>query len=158
MKKPGTYSQIYVHVVFAVKNRQNLLQSPWRTEVFKYMSAILEAKGHQPIVVNGVSDHVHLFFSLSPEAALSGLVRDLKINTTRFIRTRQFVDGPFSWQQGYGAFTYSRSQFDRVCHYIRNQEEHHRNDTFQEEYRTLLVKFGIPYDQNYLFEASEKGD
>ncbi len=151
----GTFSQIYIQVVFAVKGRQNLLQKPWRDEVFKYMSGIITGKGQKPIIVNGVADHVHLFIGLKPAMCISDLVRDIKNNTSNFINEKNFIQGKFSWQEGYGAFSYSHSQIEHVYEYILNQEEHHRKKTFKEEYIGFLKKFSIVHDEKYLFEWIE---
>ena len=152
---PGTFSQIYIQVVFAVKRRENLLQKPWRDEVFKYMAGIIKEKNQKPIIVNGVTDHVHLFIGLKPVMSLSDLVRDVKNNTTNFINDRKFLNNKFSWQEGYGAFSYSHSQLDTVYQYILNQEEHHKKKTFKAEYLELLEKFEIEYDEKYLFDWIE---
>ena len=148
----GTYSQMYIQVVFAVKGRQNLLEKSFRTEVFRYMSGIITQKKQKPIIVNGVSDHVHLFIGLKPSMAVSDLVRDVKNNTSNFINDRKFVNGRFSWQEGFGSFSYSHSHISRVYHYILNQEEHHRRSTFKAEYLHLLRNFEIPHDEKYLFD------
>ena len=110
----GTYSQIYIQVVFAVKGRENFLHEEWRQEVFKYMAGIIKNKGQKPIIVNGVSDHAHVFIGLRPSMALSDLVRDVKNNTTNFINDHNWIKGKFSWQEGYGAFSYSHSQIENV--------------------------------------------
>src|SRR6266487_5607316 len=151
----GTYSQIYIQVVFAVQGRQNLLQREWRHEVFKYMSGIIKNKGQKPIIVNGVSDHVHAFVGLNPSMALSDLVRDVKNNSTNFINDNKWVKGKFCWQEGYGAFSYGHSQIDNVYNYISNQEKHHNEQTFQEEYKGFLKKFEIEHDVKYMFEWVE---
>jgi REP element-mobilizing transposase RayT len=147
----GTFSQIYIQVVFAVKGRENLLQKPWRDEVFKYMSGVVKNKGQKSIIVNGVTDHVHLFIGLKPSIALSELVRDVKNNTSNFINEKKFVGRKFSWQEGYGAFSYSHRQLDTVYQYILNQETHHKKKTFKEEYLVFLQKFEIEHDEKYLF-------
>ncbi len=152
---PGTFSQIYIQVVFAVKRRENLLQKPWRDEVFKYMAGIIKEKNQKPIIVNGVTDHVHLFIGLKPVMSLSDLIRDVKNNTTNFINDKKFLNTKFSWQEGYGAFSYSHSQLDTVYQYILNQEEHHKKKTFKAEYLELLEKFEIEYDEKYLFDWIE---
>jgi putative transposase len=152
----STFSQIYIQVVFAVKGRQNFLQKPWRDEVFKYMSGIIKAKNQKPIIVNGVSNHVHLFIGLKPSIALSDLVRDVKNNSTNFIKEQKFIKGNFSWQEGFGAFSYAHSQIDQVYQYILNQEEHHRKKSFKEEYLDFLRKFEIEYEEKYLFEWYEE--
>ncbi len=151
----GTYSQIYIQVVFAVKERENLMQKPWQIEVFKYMNGILKGKNQKPIIVNGVEDHVHLFFGLQPSISISDLVRDIKSNTTKFINDNKFVKGKFVWQEGYGAFSYSHSQIDNVYQYILNQEIHHQKKTFREEYIDFLKKFNIEHDEKYLFNWIE---
>ena len=151
----GTYSQIYIQVVFAVKGRQNLLAKQWLDEVFKYMSGIITNKVQKPIIVNGVDDHVHAFIGLKPSMALSDLVRDVKNNSTNFINDHTWINGKFSWQDGYGAFSYSHSQIENVYNYILNQEQHHHKQTFQEEYLDFLKKFEIEHDVKYLFEWIE---
>jgi REP element-mobilizing transposase RayT len=149
---PGTYSQIYIQAVFAVKFRENVLLEPWRNEVFKYMTGIIENKGHKSIIANGVEDHVHLFIGLKPSMALSDLIRDIKNNTSNFINEKRFVKGRFAWQEGYGAFSYAHSQIESVYQYILNQEQHHQTKTFKEEYIDFLTKFNIDHDQKYLFD------
>ena len=148
----STYSQIYIQYVFAVKGRQNLLHKAWREEVFKYISGIIKAKDQKPIIVNGVADHVHVFVGLKPSMCISDLVRDIKNNSSKFINEQGWINGKFSWQEGYGAFSYAHSQIDNVYHYILNQEEHHRKKTFKEEYLEFLQKFEVEYDDKYLFD------
>jgi REP element-mobilizing transposase RayT len=150
----GTYSQIYIQIVFAVRGRQNLLAQEWRQDVFKYMAGIIKNKGQKPIIVNGVSDHVHAFVELKPAMALSDLVRDVKNNSTNFINDNKWLQGKFSWQEGYGAFSYSHSQIKSVYNYIFNQEKHHATQSFKDEYIEFLKKFGIEHDLKYLFEWS----
>jgi putative transposase len=151
----NTYSQIYIQVVFAVQGRQNLLAREWRDDVFKYMSGIIKNKGQKPIIVNGVFDHVHAFIGLKPSMALSDLVRDVKNNSTNFIKDNNWIHGKFSWQEGYGAFSYAHSQVENVYNYILNQEQHHAKQTFKEEYMDFLRKFEIEHDIKYLFEWME---
>lgn len=151
----GTYSQIYIQVVFAVYGRQNLLKKEWRDEVFKYMSGIVKNKGQKPIIVNGVSDHVHMFVGLKPAMALSDLVRDVKNNSSNFINEHAWIKGKFNWQEGYGAFSYSHSQISNVYDYVLNQEKHHSQQTFKDEYMDFLKKFEIKHDVKYLFEWIE---
>lgn len=148
----GTFSQVYIQIVFAVNGRSNLLQEPWREEVFKYMAGIIKGKNQKSIIVNGVSNHVHLFIGLKPSMSVSDLVRDVKNNSTNFINDRKWISGKFSWQEGFGSFSYSHSQIDQVYQYILNQKEHHRKKTFKEEYLDFLRKFEIEYDEKYLFE------
>lgn len=148
----GTYTQIYIQVVFAVKGRQNLLHKPWREQVFKYISGIIKEKGHKPIIVNGVADHVHCFIGLKPAMSISDLVRDIKNNSSKFINQQNWLSCKFQWQGGYGAFSYSHTHVGRVYQYILNQEAHHRRKTFREEYLEFLEKFEVPFDRQYLFE------
>jgi putative transposase len=152
---PGTFSQIYLQIVFAVKGRANLLQKPWREDVFKYMAGIIKSKNQKPIIVNGVSDHVHLFIGLRPSMSISDLVRDIKNNSSKYINEQNLVKGKFAWQEGFGVFSYSHSHIDSVYQYILNQEEHHRKKHFKEEYMAFLEKFEIDYDVKYLFEWIE---
>ena len=148
----GTYSQIYIQIVFAVQGRKNLLLKHWREEVFKYMSGIITAKDQKAIIVNGVSDHVHVFVGLKPAMRISDLARDIKNNSSKFINESKFVKNKFSWQVGFGAFSYGKSQIKNVYKYIENQEQHHKKATFQQEYLDLLEKFEIEYDKKYLFD------
>ena len=148
----GTFSQMYVQVVFAVKGRHNLITKPWNEDVHKYIAGIIQGKNQKSIIVNGMPDHIHVFLGLRPSTAISDVVRDIKNNSTNFINEQQFVKGKFSWQEGYGAFTYSHSQVKGIYDYILNQEEHHATKTFKEEYIGLLEKFEIKYDEKYLFD------
>ena len=148
----GTFSQIYIQYVFAVKGRENLLQKPWRDEVFKYISGIIKGKNQKPIIVNGVSDHVHVFVGLNPAMNISDLVRDIKNNSSNFINDLKFLKKKFAWQGGYGAFSYAHSQIQNVYQYIANQEIHHRKNTFKEEYIDFLQEFEIEFNDKYLFD------
>ncbi len=148
----GTFSQIYIQLVFAVKYRENFLRKEFREEIFKYMSGIVTNKGQKSIIINGVEDHVHLFVGLKPSMKISDLARDVKNNTTNFINDRKFLNHKFSWQEGYGAFSYSHSHIDNVYKYILNQEKHHQKRSFREEYLELLEKFQIEFKDEYLFE------
>ena len=149
---PGTFSQIYIQVVFAVKGRENLINKTWKEEMNKYIAGIIKGKDQKPIIVNGMPDHIHAFIGLRPSMSISDLVRDIKNNSTNFINERNFVKGKFSWQEGYGAFSYSHSQIQNVYDYILNQEEHHKKKTFKEEYLDFLNKFEVEYNEQYLFE------
>ena len=148
----GTYSQLYIQIVFAVKGRDNVIINPWRDELYKYIAGIITGKGHKSIIVNGMADHIHAFVGLKPSMAISDLVRDIKNNSSKFINEHRFVKGKFRWQEGYGAFSYSHSQIQNVYDYILNQEEHHKRKTFREEYLDFLKKFELDYNDEYLFE------
>ncbi|MEO6455507.1 MAG: IS200/IS605 family transposase [Ginsengibacter sp.] len=149
---PGTFSQIYIQVVFAVKGRENLISYNWKTELHKYIAGIIKGKGHKSIIVNGMPDHIHAFVGLKPVMSISDLVRDMKNNSSNFVNDHKLVRGKFSWQEGYGAFSYSHSQIQRVYDYILNQEKHHKNKTFKKEYLEFLRKFEVVYNEKYLFE------
>ena len=151
----NTYSQISIHVIFAVKGRENLLHDKFRNDVFKYISGILSNLHQKPLAVGGMPDHVHVFFGMSTDSKLSDIVRDVKANSSRFINENKFVKTKFHWQEGYGAFSYSRSQRDSVIKYIINQEKHHSKKSFKEEYLELLTKFEVEYFNRYLFEWIE---
>ncbi|TVR79366.1 MAG: IS200/IS605 family transposase [Saprospirales bacterium] len=151
----GTFSQIYIQYIFAVKGRQSLLQKPWRTEVFKYMVGIIKGKNQKPIIANGVADHVHVFVGLRPSMRISDLVRDIKNSSSKFINQQNFIKGKFEWQEGYGAFSYGHSQIDNVYRYIEQQEIHHKKKTFKEEYLDFLQKFEVDYDEKFLIEWLE---
>ena len=151
----GTYSQVYIQVVFAVKGRQNLISKKWKEDLYKYIAGIIKGKGQKSIIVNGMPDHIHAFIGLKPAMAISDLVRDIKNNSANFINELKFVRGHFSWQKGYGAFSYSHSHIENVFNYIQNQEKHHKGTTFREEYLDFLKKFKVEYEERYLFEWYE---
>jgi len=151
----GTFSQIYIQAVFAVKGRENLIRREWKDELHKYIAGIIKGKDQKSIIVNGMPDHIHTFIGLRPSMAISDLLRDIKNNSSNFINDKKWVRGRFSWQGGYGAFSYSHSQIETVYNYILNQEEHHRRKTFREEYLQFLKEFDVPYEERYLFEWIE---
>lgn len=151
----GTFSQIYIQIVFAVKGRENLISKQWKDELHKYIAGIIKAKEQKPIIVNGIADHIHCFIGLKPSMAIADLTRDIKNNSSKFINGKGWVKGKFQWQEGYGAFSYAHSQIKQVYNYILNQEEHHKNKTFKEEYIDLLNKFEIEHKPEYLFEWIE---
>ena len=148
----NTYSQVNIHCVFAVKGRENLITKSFRDDLHRYMSGILKNDGSFPLAVNGWLDHVHVFFELPMTVAISDQMRMLKATSSKWINDNKLVKGKFSWQEGYGAFSYAKSQRDVVINYIKNQEEHHQRQSFKQEYLELLKKFEIPYDERYIFE------
>jgi len=152
---PNTYSQIYIQVVFAVSNRQSLIQSHFKEILFKYVAGMMRNAGETLIAVNGMPDHIHIFVGLQPTTAVSDLVKDIKIATSRLINDKKWVRGRFSWQEGYGAFSYSRSHLSKVARYIENQEAHHTRRTFRDEYLEMLKNFRIEHDERYLFKWIE---
>ena len=148
----NTYSQLNVHCVFAVNGRQNFITKDFRDDLHRYMSGILKKDGSFPLAVNGWKDHVHVFFELPVTMSVSEQMRMLKATSSKWINDNKFLKGKFSWQEGYGSFSYSRSQRNSVIQYIVKQEEHHKAQTFREEYLTLLKKFEIPFEDKYVFE------
>ena len=151
----NTYTQIYLHVVFAVEGRQNLIAPEHNDELQKYITGIVTAQRHKLIAINNMPDHLHLLVGLRPDAALSDLVRDVKAGSSKFINEKRWVMGRFSWQEGFGAFSHARSQLGAVIRYIQNQQKHHAKQSFRDEYLDLLEKFGVEYDQKYIFKTDE---
>lgn len=147
----NTYTQIYIHVVFAVEGRQNLIKPEHKDELQKYIAGIVSGQRQKLIAVNNMPDHLHLLVGLRPDSCLSDLVGDVKTGSSNFINKKRWVAGRFSWQEGFGAFSYSRSQLDAVVRYIKNQQKHHARKSFREEYVELLEKFGVDYDPKYIF-------
>ena len=151
----GTFSQIYLHIVFAVKFRDKLIAKSWEDRLYAYLAAIINEKGSKPIIINGMPDHVHLFIGYRPKTAIPDLVRELKNNSSKFINDQKLLPAKFAWQEGYGAFSYGQSQIDAVYKYIQNQEQHHKQKSFREEYVALLQRFEIEFDEKYLFDWME---
>ena len=149
---PNTYSQIYIQIVFTVKGRENLIHTSFKDELYKYICGIVNGNKQKVYAINGMPDHIHILASIKPDISLSDLVRDIKANSSKWLNAKNFVKGKFQWQEGFGAFSYSKSQLDTVIRYIENQEAHHSKKTFKEEYLQFLNEFNIEYDQRYLFE------
>lgn len=148
----STYTQIHIHAVFAVKNRTALLSKEWRDRFYQYMGCIIKDQGHKVLAIGGTSNHVHLFFGLHPSQSLSSLMLRVKRETSEWINREKLTLGRFQWQNGYGAFSYSKSQISNVINYIQNQEQHHARKSFREEYLDILEKFGIEYDVRYMLD------
>ncbi|MET3731038.1 IS200/IS605 family transposase [Moheibacter stercoris] len=146
------FHQIYVQLVFAVKGRQSLIKDSWEIELYSYIGGILKEKGNKPLAINGMPDHIHIFYSHNPNLGISELVREIKKSSNIFINSKGFVLGKFEWQQGYGAFSYNKSAVSNVINYIDNQKIHHQKTSFQSEYKSLLEKFEIEYKEEYLFD------
>jgi REP element-mobilizing transposase RayT len=152
---PNTYSQIYLQIVFAVKGRQNIIKESFREEIQKYMSGIISNKKQKAYSIYSMPDHTHIFVSIKPDISISDVVRDIKANTSSFIKEKKFLDEPFSREEGFGAFSYSKSQSERVNNYILNQPFHHDKRNFKEEYLEFLKNYDVAYDDKYLFEFYE---
>jgi len=151
----NTYTQLYIHFVFAVQNRISLINPKWQTDLYKYMSGIISNNGHKMFAINGMPDHVHMLVGMRPTQSLSDLMQDIKGSSSTWINERRLTKGRFQWQEGYGAFSYSKKELPLIINYIKNQEEHHRQKTFMEEYMELLQEFEIAYDEKYIFKLPE---
>lgn len=148
----GTYSQIYIHIVFAVKGRESLIHQSWEQRLYEYITGISRTKEQKLLAINGMPDHIHLFIGMKPSCCLSDLVREIKKASNDFINQQKLSSLKFSWQEGYGAFSYAHSQLDVVIAYIMNQKQHHKTKSFKEEYVELLNKFNVDYKEEFLFE------
>ncbi|MBS3915315.1 MAG: IS200/IS605 family transposase [Bacteroidetes bacterium] len=156
MKKAcGSYSQVHIQLVFAVQGRQNSIHSKWEKDLHKYITGIIQKKGHKSIAINGMSDHIHIFFGYKLTDTIPDLVREIKKASTVWIKENRLVIGDFHWQEGYGAFSYSNWDVQKITNYILNQKEHHKNIGFREEYLNLLSEFNIDFDSRFLFDFHE---
>lgn len=151
----NTYTQIHIQAVFSVQDRISLIRKSWETELYQYITGIIQNQGHKVLAIDGMPDHLHVFIGMRPTQSLSDLLQDIKGDSSKWINTKGFVHGHFSWQEGFGAFSYSKSHVNRVIEYIRNQEMHHRKKTFVEEYVDFLNKFDVPYEERFLFKPVE---
>jgi len=152
---PNTYTQIHIHAVFAVQNRKSLISKEWQERLYKYIIAIIHKRNHKVLAIGGMPDHIHILFGFRPTQALSALMQEVKRDTSEWINQNKFVTGKFKWQEGYGAFSYSKSQIPNVAKYIENQEKHHSKKTFAEEYRKILEDFGVEYDERFIFHETD---
>ncbi|MPR35791.1 IS200/IS605 family transposase [Salmonirosea aquatica] len=157
MPKPDTFSQMYIHVVFAVKGRANVIRETHREQVQRYITGIVQNRKAKVLAIYCRPDHIHILISINPTTLAADLVRDIKTNSTIFIK-EQGIARNFAWQEGYGIFTVSHSQKDTVYHYIINQAEHHRQRSFRDEYLALLQKNEIEFDEKYTFEWYEHAE
>ena len=148
----GTFSQIYIQIVFAVKNRDALIRPEWESELFKYITGIVQNKEQKMLIINGTSNHIHFLIGMKPTCCMSDLVREIKKSSNTFIKEKRLTRYNFQWQEGYGAFSYSHSALDQVIQYIQQQKEHHKKKTFQKEYIDFLKKFNVDFKDEYLFE------
>ena len=148
----NTYTQIHIQVIFCVKFRNAMIGRSWKEDLYKYISGIIKQQGHKLIIINGMEDHVHILIGLRPNQSLSDLVKKVKESSSRWINERSLTGSKFSWQSGFGAFSYSQSHLARVIKYIRNQEVHHRSKTFFEEYREFLEAFDVDFNEDFIFK------
>jgi REP element-mobilizing transposase RayT len=151
----NTYTQLYIHCVFAVKYRAATLSDKWDERLRQYITGIVQEYGHKMLAINNVADHIHMLIGLDPRQSISDLLRKVKGDSSEWINKQKFTSNKFQWQEGYGAFSHSRSQVDQVVRYIFNQQEHHKKTTFKEEYTRMLDDFGIEYDERYILADPE---
>ena len=151
----NTYTQLFVHLVFAVKNRGCFIAPSWQQELYAYIIGVIENRHHKVYAIGGMRDHIHVFVSMLPTQSVSELVQEVKRASTLWIKERHLVDGNFAWQEGFGAFSYSKSHVSKVVAYIQNQKQHHVGKTMQEEYIEFLKLFGVEYDEKYVFQPVE---
>ncbi len=148
----NTYTQIYLQFVFAVQDRISLIHSSWEEDLYKYLTGIVQNNGHKLIAINGIPNHLHVFVGYKPHQLIPDLLQDIKGSSSKWINQQGFVKAKFRWQAGYGAFSYSHSQIDNVVKYIANQKEHHRVNTFYEEYLKYLKEYKVPFDEKYVLK------
>ena len=151
----NSYTQIHIQAVFAVQNRISLIQTDWKDELNKYIIGIIQKYDHKVLQINGMPDHIHILMGFRPTQALSDLMQMVKEDSSKWINAKGLVKGKFSWQSGYGAFSYSKDQVARVVKYIQEQEKHHSKRSFLEEYEELLKIHEVGYDQRYIFKPIE---
>lgn len=147
----NTFHQVYVQTVFAVKYRNAVLHKPWRSELLAVIGNLINEANCKTIIVNGVDDHVHCLIGLQPVVAISELMKGVKAKSSKYINDKKLTQQRFEWQEGYGVFSYGQSQVDSVYKYILNQEEHHKKQSFRDEYLSFLKLFKIDYDERYIF-------
>jgi putative transposase len=151
----NTFTQIHIHSVFTVQNNLCIIENHWKDELYKYITGIIRNNTHKPLAINGMPDHIHILFGMRPTQSLSDLLQDIKGDSSKWINNKKFIRGKFSWQEGFGSFSYSKSQISQVINYIERQQEHHKKKTFIEEYKEFLNAFGIEYDERYIFKPVE---
>ena len=148
----NTYTQIHIQFVFAVKYRDGLIHSSFKEELYQYISGIIKVNNHKLLAINGMSDHIHILIGMRPTQSISELMQIIKANSSKWINEKKFLNVKFEWQEGYGAFSYSKSHVQNVIKYIQNQEERHKTKSFQEEYLEFLEAFEVEYDERYIFK------
>jgi putative transposase len=151
----NTYHQIYLQTVFAVKYRKAVIDKAWRNQLLGVMGTLINETKCKTIIVNGIEDHVHCFFGLKPIVSVSDLMKALKAKTSKYVNDHSLTRTRFEWQEGYGVFSYKQRDIDTIFKYILNQEEHHKKQTFRDEYVDLLLEFKVPYDERYIFKDLE---
>jgi len=151
----NTYTQLHIQFVFAVKNRLALIHPSWKDRLYQYITGIIQNNDHKMLRINGMSDHIHILIGMRPSQSISSLIQNVKTESSKWIKENDFCHSPFAWQEGYGAFSYSKSHVPDVIRYIQNQEVHHKKETFLDEYIKILKAFEIEYDKQYIFKEPE---
>ena len=146
----ASYRQIFYHIIFGTKYRKETIDETNCTELYQYISGIIKNKNCKLYRINGVEDHIHIFSDLHPSNCLSDYIKDIKVASSIWMKASGKFPKFESWQEGYGAFTYSTKERDRIINYVKNQKEHHRKETFYDELKRLLIKNGIEFDEKYL--------
>ncbi len=152
---PNSYTQIHIQFVFAVKYRAALIRADWKENLHQFITSIFQENKHKMLQINSMPDHIHIFIGMRPHQSVSSLIQHVKTESSKWIKTQNFGCGNFAWQEGYGAFTYGKSQVPDVIRYIQNQEKHHQKETFLDEYRKHLTMFEIDWDEQYIFKEPE---
>ncbi len=148
----NSYTQIHIQFVFAVKYRAALIADEWKERLHQYMTGIFQQNKHKMLQINAMPDHIHIFIGMRPHQSISSLMQLLKTESSKWIKVQNLCSRPFAWQEGYGAFSYAKSQVADVIRYIQNQERHHQKETFLDEYRKFLTAFKIEWDEQYIFK------
>lgn len=148
----NTYTQIHIQAVFAVQDRMSIVSGNWKDELYKYITGIIQSYDHKLLQINGMPDHIHILFGMRPTQSLSDLMQLVKQDSSKWVNNRGFVKGKFSWQSGYGAFSYSKKELVPIIRYIQNQEQHHKTESFEREYQLLLKEFEVEYDERYILK------
>lgn len=149
---PNTFSQIYLQFVFAVKHRQSLIPAAHKEELHKYITGLVQNRKAKMLAIHCMPDHAHVFVGFKPTILIADFVKEIKVESNEFINDKKWIATKFSWQEGYGVFSYSHSHIDNVVKYVLNQEQHHRKKTFRQEYVDFLQKFEIPFEERFLFD------
>ena len=149
---PNTYTELHIQFVFAVKYRAAVIDKNWNERLHQFITGIFQKNRHKMLQINSMPDHIHILIGMRPYQSISSLIQNIKTESCKWVNENKFTPSRFSWQEGYGAFSYSKSQLPRVIRYIENQETHHKKVSFLEEYRNLLDAFEIEYDERYLFK------
>ncbi|HWZ14488.1 MAG TPA: IS200/IS605 family transposase [Mucilaginibacter sp.] len=152
---PNSYTQIHIQFVFAVKYRTALIGKDWKEKLHQYITGIFQENNHKMLQINSMPDHIHIFIGMRPHQSISSLIQNVKTESSKWIKAQNFGCQSFAWQEGYGAFSYSKSQVHDVIRYIQNQEMHHTKETFLDEYKKFLKVFEIEWDEQYIFKEPE---